>query len=121
MVQQLPPARADEPFDVRRLPGALGCCPYFIDTRTLQERCDPVPVDPIVVAEEVFGLLSEWHGVPKLLDHPLHARVLCGSQMDDSPTTVLEDQERVDRGEVDRRDGEEVDCPVGIGGPALAV
>ncbi len=42
MVQQLSAERANEPFDVRILPRALGGCPHLIDAAVLQKRRNPV-------------------------------------------------------------------------------
>ena len=76
-----------------------------------QEKADAAAVDTVVIAEDVSGLVAKGCRISKLLNHPFHGRVIGFGEMNDRAATMIKDEKNIQCGEMDCRDGEEIDSP----------
>ena len=81
------------------------------DVAAIQKRSDSVPVDTVIVSEQILGLEAKGHRFTQLLDHPIHIRVSCDREAYNLTPTVIKHKEDIESGEVESRNGEEIDGP----------
>ena len=72
MIEQLAPQYADEPLDEWILPRTSIGGANFLDATAIQKCPHSRVIDAVIVAEEATGLLAERHGLPQLMNHPVH-------------------------------------------------
>jgi len=65
----------------------------------------------MTVPEEILGLQAKGHRFAQLLEDPIQARMSGHGKAYDLTSTVIEDEEDIQRGEVKRGDREEIDGP----------
>jgi hypothetical protein len=111
MIEHLSPQGSDESLDERILPRTSIGSADFRDVTTVQKRSYAVAVDAVIVPEEILGLQAKGHRFTQLLDDPIHVRMPCDRKAYDFTSTVIENKENIQRGEVDSRDREEIDGP----------
>ena len=111
MIQHLSPQGSDESLDEGILPRTSIGGPNFLYATAVQKRSYAVAVDAVIVPEEILGLQAEGHCLTQLLDDPIHVRMSCDREVYDLTSAVIKHKENIQRGEVDGRDGEEIDGP----------
>ncbi len=111
VIEHLSPQGADESLDERILPRTSIGGPNFLYATAVQKRSYSVAVDAVIVPEKILGLQAKGHRFTQLLDDPLHVRMSCHREVHDLTSTVIKHKENIQRGEVDGRDGEEIDGP----------
>ena len=111
VIEQLSAKRADKPFHIRILPGASVSCSHFFNAAAIQELPDSVAIDAVIVTEQVSGLATERCGFPKLLNDPLHGRMIRRREMNHFSAAMVEDDEHVEKRKVDGDYREEVHRP----------
>jgi len=111
MVKELSPQRSDESLDERILPRASIGSTNFLDARSVQKGSYAVAVEGVIVPEEILGLQAKGHRFMELLEDPIHIWMSGHGEVYDLTSIVIEDKEDIQRGEVERRDREEIDGP----------
>ena len=111
MIEHLSPQGSDESLHERILPRTSIGCANFLYATAVQKRSYAVAVDAVIVPEKILGLQAKGHRFTQLLDDPIHIRMSCHREVYDLTSTVIKHKENIQRGEVDGRDGEEIDGP----------
>jgi hypothetical protein len=76
MVEAFPTYRSDKALHVSSLPERPWSTEDFFDTQHFDLFAEFISVDPISIAQEVFGYAVEWKGFHHLLCRPRGGRVL---------------------------------------------
>ena len=111
IVKDLSPQGADESLHERILPRASVGGTNLGDAAAVQEHSYAVAIEAVIVPEEILGLQAKGHRFTQLLNHPIHVRMSCHGKVYDLTSAVVEDEEDIQRGKVESRDGEEIDGP----------
>src|SRR5437868_11185526 len=110
MVQDLPAAASDPAFGDTILPGCLRARSFGLQTRCLQKRYD-VGVEFRIPIEDRVTI---WAGFRKclaqLLHDPLRGRVTSNVEMQNSASSMLDNQKAIEHLEGNHWHGEEVKC-----------
>ena len=111
VIEYLSPQGSDESLHERILPRTSIGGPNFLYATAVQKRSYAVAVDAVIVPEKILGLQAKGHRFTQLLDDPIHVRMSCDREVHDLTSAVIKHKENIQRGEVDGRDGEEIDGP----------
>ena len=111
MVKQLSPQGSNESLHIGILPRTSIRSPDFLYATSVQKRSDAIAIYAVIVPEEILGLQAKRHRFTQLLDDPIHVRMSCDRKVYDFMSTVIKHEENIQRGKIDSRDREEIDCP----------
>ena len=93
------------------IPGAAVSGSDFFNTAPCKKCLHAKTVDSIIVTEDITWLLSERSSILELLNDPVHGRGEGSIKMNDSSTTMIEDEKNIQGGKLHCSDRTEVKSP----------
>lgn len=109
MVEDFSSAASDPAFRNSVLPRCLDACTFRFDARCLQE-CDHLVIEfRVVVQDGVAVRTSFWERFAQLLHDPIGCRMASDVEMQDSASSMLDDEKAIEELETQHRNGEKVE------------
>ena len=90
VAQELSTGRSDKPFTVRILPRTPRCGDHLFDFEIAHTPTEPLAVDVVAIAIQVFWCSIEGNGLDYLLPGPLRRRMRSDVEVDNAPTFMGE-------------------------------
>ncbi|MCE5322332.1 hypothetical protein LLG46_03335 [bacterium] len=90
------------------MPGAVVCGSDIFYAATLEKNENAFAITPIIITNEILGLISKSSRFAQLLDYPEHRWVLGNPKVDNLASFVVHGNEDVKESERECRDHEEV-------------
>jgi hypothetical protein len=109
VVEALSPDRADQAFDVGRLPRRARCNENLFDSHAANPIREVRTIDPVAVTEQIPGRRLVGERFHDLLGGPPRRRMICDVEVNDRPLMVPENHKADEDAEVQGDDCEEVD------------
>ena len=109
VIQALATNRANDPFDIRPLPGRARSGQDLFDSHGLDLIHKFLSKDSIAIAQEIAGCRVPGERFPELVSGPLRGWMCRDSKMQNAPAVVCQHQKHVEDLKADRRHGEKVD------------
>ncbi len=92
VVKALAPDGADDPLDIRILPGRARRCENLLDFESMHGSVEVISVDAIAVSDHVARGCVPGEGFDELPSCPFRAGMLCHIEVEDSPSIMRQHQ-----------------------------
>ena len=110
VIQALPSDRADQPLDIRLLPGTLEGGDHFFDAHRLYSLTEILPIDLVPVSDQIARCCVLRERLHNLLRCPAGTRMFSHIEVHDSSAIIREYYQYKQHAERGSWNGEEVNC-----------
>ena len=115
MIQQVPPDRTDDTFDITILPGRPRGNRSIPDAHCRYPFTEDLPVCAVTVPQQIMRGAVPWESLNDLTRDLVSRRMVCGGDMNKPPAIMIQNNKTKKKPEADGRYDKQIHCGNAVG------